>query len=123
MPAVPDASTKLRLTDVRRAFRLIGEIRQHGADPQQWRPHLLRGLIDLLDTDLVISSEVHFRTIAKSDALQVTDIGWGLERNGEPWRIHSEREENPETYLVVAGKSAATADDDDAAIRDIVPIK
>jgi hypothetical protein len=57
MPAVPaDTSTKLRLTDVRRAFRLIGEIRQHGADPQQWRPHLLRGLIDLLDADLVISS-------------------------------------------------------------------
>jgi hypothetical protein len=123
MPAVPDASTtKLRLTDVRRTFRLIGEIRQHGADPQEWRPHLLRGLIDLLEADLVISSEVHFRTIAKSDALQVTDIGWGLERDGTPWRIHSERAENPETYLVVAGKSA-TADDDDDAIRDLVPIK
>src|SRR5688572_5056996 len=122
MPAVPDASTKLRLTDVRRAFRLIGEIRQHGAEPQQWRPHLLRGLLDLLDADLVISSEVHFRTIAKSDALKVTDIGWGLERDGEPWRIHSEREESPISYLVVAGTSAtasATADDDD----DIVPIK
>jgi DNA-binding CsgD family transcriptional regulator len=72
----------------------------------------------LLDADLVISSEVHFRTIAKSDALQVIDIGWGLERDGEPWRIHSEREENPQTYLVVVG-TAATADD----TRDIVPIK
>ncbi len=119
MPTVPDASTKLRLTDVRRTFRLIGEIRQHGADPQQWRPHLLRGLLDLLDADLVISSEVHFRTIAKSDALKVTDIGWGLERDGEPWRIHSEREENPSSYLVVVGRSAVAADDDD----DIVPIK
>ena len=123
MPAVPDASTKLRLSDVRRAFRLIGEIRQHGAEPQQWRPHLLRGLIDLLDADLVISSEVHFRTIAKSEALQVTDIGWGVERDGEPWRIHSERAENPETYLVVVGKSATADDDAAAAARDLVPIK
>ena len=118
MPAVPHSETKLRLLSVRRAFRLIGEIRQHGADPQEWRPQLLRGLIELLDADLVISSEVHFRTIAKSDALKVTDIGWGLERNGEPWRIHSEREENPSSYLVDVSK-ASTADDDD----DIVPIK
>jgi hypothetical protein len=126
MPAVPESTTKLRLLNVRRAFRLIGEIRQHGADPQQWRPHLLRGLIDLLDADLVISSEVHFRTIAKSDALKVTDIGWGLERDGEPWRIHSEREENPSSYLVVVGGGGAggagkrsLSDDDDG----IVPIK
>ena len=119
MSAVPaEPSTKLRLNDVRRAFRLIGEIRQHGAEPQQWRPHLLRGLLDLLDADLVISSEVHFRTIARSDALQVTDIGWGLERDGEPWRIHSEREENPQTYLVCVGGRASAATDD-----DIVPIK
>jgi hypothetical protein len=117
MPPVQPTSAKLKLADVRRAFRLIGEIRQHGADPQQWRPHLLRGLIDLLDADLVISSEVHFRTLSKSDALKVTDIGWGLERDGEPWRIHSEREENPSSYLVVVGKSSAVQDD------DIVPIK
>src|SRR5687767_8768702 len=117
MPPVQPTSAKLRLSDVRRAFHLIGDIRQHGAEPQEWRPHLLRGLIELLDADLVISSEVHFRTIAKSDALKVTDIGWGLERGGEPWRIHSEREENPSSYLVVVGKSL-TAEDD-----DIVPIK
>ena len=119
MPSVPQSETKLRLLSVRRAFRLIGEIRQHGADPQEWRPHLLRGLIDLLDADLVISSEVHFRTIPKSDALKVTDIGWGLERDGEPWRIHSEREENPSSYLVVVGGGKSSTPDDD----DIVPIK
>ena len=109
-------SVKLRLREVRRAFRLIGEIRQHGAEPQEWRPHLLCGLIDLLDADLVISSEVHFRTTAKSDTLKVTDIGWGLERGGEPWRIHSEREENPASYLVVVGKGSRSGD-------DIVPIE
>jgi Bacterial regulatory proteins, luxR family len=113
---VPKNFAKLRLADVRRAFRLIGEIRQHGAEPQEWRPHLLRGLIDLLDADLVISSEVHFRTTAKSDVLTVTDIGWGQERGGEPWRIHSEREENPASYLVVVGKSSMPDD-------DMVPIK
>jgi hypothetical protein len=113
---VPHSETKLRLLSVRRAFRLIGEIRQHGADPQEWRPHLLRGMLDLLEADLVISSEVHFRTTAKDDVLKVTDIGWGMERGGEPWRIHAEREENPASYLVVVGKSTATPDD------DIVPI-
>ena len=111
---------KLRLRDVREAFRLIGDIRQHGADPQQWRPQLLRGLVELLDADLVISSEVHFRTTSKSDALKVIDIGWGLERGGEPWRIHSEREETPESYLVVVGVVVGKAGGEGS---DIVPIK
>ena len=135
MPPVPLDPAKLSLSSVRRAFRLIGEIRQHGADPQAWRPHLLRGLIELLDADLVISSEVHFRTTPKDDVLRVTDIGWGLERDGQPWRIHAERDESPQSYLVVVGgggarvggggprgggrgKSAAPANQD-----DIVPIK
>lgn len=109
-------SPRLSLADVRRAFRLIGEIRRHGADPQQWRPHLLRGLLELVGSDLVISSEVHFRTTPRSDVLKVTDIGWGLEQGGEPWRIHSERDEDPQSYLVVVRKPADTA-------QDIVPIK
>jgi hypothetical protein len=117
---VPNESGNLKLSTVRRAFRLIGEIRQHGADPQQWRPHLLRGLLELLEADLVISSEVHFRTNSKSDALTVTDIGWGLERGGEPWRIHSEREEDPSSYQVVVGKSSSSADGD---IVSITPAK
>ena len=45
----------MRLTQVRRAFRLIGELRQLGADPQVWRPHLLRNLIRLIDADLIKS--------------------------------------------------------------------
>jgi hypothetical protein len=106
----------LKLRDVRRAFRLIGDIRQIGADPQQWRPHLLRGLIELLDADLVVSSEVHFRTTVNDNILKVTDIGWGLECGGEPWRIHSEREESPETYSVVVRHGAT-------AWHDVVPIE
>ena len=113
--AEPPAA-RLNLAAVRRAFRLIGEIRQHGADPQQWRPHLLRGLIELIDADLVISSEVHFRTTSSDDVLKVIDIGWGLERGGEPWRIHSEREESPQTYLLVVRRPSSEA-------ADIVPVK
>ena len=119
-------SAKLKLSSVRRAFRLIGDIRQHGGDPQQWRPHLLRGLLELLGADLVISSEVHFRTTSDNAVLKVIDIGWGLERGGEPWRIHSEREEAPESYLLVVRRRAARVSATSvtpSAAADIVPIK
>ncbi|MEO6437032.1 MAG: LuxR C-terminal-related transcriptional regulator [Tepidisphaeraceae bacterium] len=110
----------MRLSHVRRAFRLIGELRQIGADPQQWRPHLLRNLARLLEADLIISSEVHFRTTDKPGVLKVIDIGWGLERDGddgasEPWQIHTEREEDPQTYLIAVAKH-------DRRANPIVPI-
>ena len=104
----------MRLTQVRTIFRLIGELRQLGADPQAWRPHLLRNLAKLVDADLIISSEVHFRTTNRAGILKVIDIGWGLEGDGErgqePWRIHTEREEDPKAYLLVVGGQRAEND-------------
>ena len=114
----------MRLSQVRRAFRLIGELRQLGADPQVWRPHLLRSLARLVDTDLIISSEVHFRTTGQPGVLKVIDIGWGLERDrqgdggaAQPWRIHTEREEDPKAYLLVVGGGREEGD----AIVPIAP--
>src|SRR3990172_6608535 len=40
-------SARLRLRDVRRVFRLLGEVRELGNDPQQWREHELEGLMRL----------------------------------------------------------------------------
>lgn len=40
-------SARLRLSDVRRVFRLLGEVRELGNDPQQWRQHELEGLMRL----------------------------------------------------------------------------
>jgi hypothetical protein len=123
--ATTPSSENLKLSAVRRAFRLIGEIRQLGADPQQWRPHLLRKLMELADADLVVSSEVHFRAIADPAKLKVIDIGWGLERGGiEPWRIQTEREDVPESYMVVIGPmpAARPGEKATAAVESFIPV-
>ena len=41
-------SAKLRLTDVRRMFRLIGECRDLGADAEAWRRHAFEEVARLL---------------------------------------------------------------------------
>ena len=97
----------MRLADVRKLFRLIGEIRELGADPQAWRPHLLRGLSKIIPCDLIVSSEVHFRTTKLASKLKVIDVGWVLDSSGEMIQIRTEREEQPETYWVVIGQREA----------------
>jgi hypothetical protein len=64
---------------------------------------------------------VHFRTTHDPKTLRVTDIGWGLERGQQPWRIHTERDEDPTTYLVVVGGGPVARKA--AGARDVVPIK
>ena len=93
--------TAVRLSDVRRIFRLIGELREVGSDPQSWRPHLLRSFTKIVPADLIVSSEVHFRTTSAPTALKVIDVGWMLESGGETIQIRDERQENPETYWVI----------------------
>jgi hypothetical protein len=34
----------LRVSDVREAYRLIGECRDHGSDPAAWQAHMFQGL-------------------------------------------------------------------------------
>src|SRR5512146_99470 len=94
------ARKSLRLSDVRKIFRLVGEIRELGADPQRWRPHLLRRLGKIIGADLAVSSEVHFRTSEKPGVLRVVDIGWIWDREKEPFQIHTERYETPDAYWV-----------------------
>ena len=52
---------RLRLKDVRSIFRLVGEVREIGADPDAWRPHMVKSLRELLGAQFVVSSEIHFR--------------------------------------------------------------
>jgi DNA-binding CsgD family transcriptional regulator len=110
-PVMPRARQSLTLTDVRRIFRLVGEIRELGADPKTWRPHLLRRLGRIIGADMVVSSEVHFRTSEKPDVLRVVDIGWIWDGDNEPLQLQTERLEMPEAYWVTlckpngAGKS------------------
>ena len=54
-------SDRLKLHDVRAIFRLIGEVRELGADPTRWRQHMVRRLRKLMGAAVVVSSEVHLR--------------------------------------------------------------
>ena len=92
-------SERLKLRDVRQAFRLVGEVRERGSDPQVWRPHMVLALRRLVNADVVVSSEVHFRKLKTSGRMKVFDIGWGSEPGGRVWQIHTEREdEHPENF-------------------------
>lgn len=107
-PGTLTVSERIRLNDVRRLFRLIGEVRELGADPARWRPHLLERLARIARADLIVSSEVHFRTTSAPGVLAVTDIGWVLEAGGEPWQVRTERVERPENYwLAITASTAA----------------
>ena len=53
-------SYRLRLGDVRAVFRLIGEVRELGADWRQWRPHMLSELGRLTGARLVSGAETGF---------------------------------------------------------------
>src|SRR2546423_4855581 len=109
MEDVGGQSARLKLRDVRRAFRLIGEVRERSAEPDAWRPHMVRRLCGLLNAEIVVSSEVHFCTTA-AGKFHVTDIGWGYEDGGEAWRIHTDQiDDRPEHFWVVATTAAGAA--------------
>ena len=110
---------RLRLRDVRKAFRLVGEIRELGADPQKWRPHMIRALRGLVKADVVVSSEIHFRRLKTSGRMKVYDLGWGGDRDGNVWQIHTEREdEQPENFWL---SMAAPVERSDAEPADSEP--
>lgn len=129
-PAVDD---RLRLSDVRRVFRLVGEIREIGADPERWRPHMVQALRKLANAEVVVSSEIHFRKIKTTGSMKVFDIGWGSDPDGKSWKIHTERnDEKPENFWLAAtatpegsapGKAASLPEDDGDDDDELVPVK
>jgi DNA-binding CsgD family transcriptional regulator len=105
--ATAASRSRLRLGDVRRLFRLIGEVRELGADPNVWRPHMVQRLRRLFDAEVAISSEIHFRTGAAGagGSMRMIDIGWGIDREQGAFRIQTERDnESPETYYLTVGR-------------------
>ena len=105
-------SDRLKLSDVRKAFRLVGEIRELGGDPQQWRPHMVLALRKLVNADVVVSSEIHFRKLKTSGRMKVFDIGWGSEPDGTVWKINTEREdEQPENFWLAMSAPVERKDD------------
>ena len=69
--------TRLQLSDVRRVFRLLGEVRELGADPRQWRRHALEGLVRLTGAYVGIGGlePVPLRGNLQ-DQRPLVDVGW-----------------------------------------------
>jgi DNA-binding CsgD family transcriptional regulator len=119
-----DAShARLRLNNVRAIFRLVGEIREMGADPDVWRPHMVRSLRNLLGAQFVVSSEIHFRKSSKDGGggVRVIDIGWISDTEGQICKAQDEREhESFEDFWVAPSEHAAAATDQ---AEGLIPIK
>lgn len=120
---------QLKLSDVRKAFRLVGEVRELGSDPQRWRPHMVLALRKLVNADVVVSSEIHFRKLKTTGKMKVFDIGWGSEPDGKVWQINTEREdEEPENFWLAMAtpverrQDEPTGDEDDGD-AELVPVR
>jgi DNA-binding CsgD family transcriptional regulator len=119
---------RLRLSDVRSVFRVIGEVREHGGEPKIWRPHMVKRLCKLFGAEIVVSSEVHAQTSKTPGKLKLIDIGWGCDGEENVWEIHSERDdENLEAWRIAAGQvpeaQAAAASNGAAVEVPVRPIK
>jgi DNA-binding CsgD family transcriptional regulator len=113
-------SLSLRLSDVRSVFRLVGEVRERAAEPDQWRPHMVSGLRTLLGAQFVVSSEIHFRKTSREGAYCVTDIGWISDTEGAVCKSQTEREiESFDDFWVAPATGAHVKGNAD----DLIPIK
>lgn len=111
--------TNFRLKDIRAIFRLVGDIRTLGADPQSWRPHMVQQLRKLLNADVVVSTEIHFVTASKGQ-MKMVENGWGVDVDGHSWQIRTEREgECPETYWL----NSSLLPQQEAPEGELVPIQ
>jgi hypothetical protein len=126
---------KFKLNDLRQIFRLIGEVRELGADPGRWRPHMVRRLRKLLRAEVVISSEIFVRASPNAGktpgVVRIHDIGWGCD-GGDPdekgsdevWRIQNERDEKPEAYWVsVLAETLSPPNPPSSGANDTVAVK
>jgi DNA-binding CsgD family transcriptional regulator len=110
----PVQTRSLRLRDVRDVFRVIGEIRELGADPKVWRPHMVKRLAKVFGAEIVISSEVHAQTTKKPPSLRIIDLGWGCDAEGNVYEIRSERDdENLEAWWLTKCERKPSSDSEE----------
>jgi DNA-binding CsgD family transcriptional regulator len=120
MSAPEPIAAPLRLSDVRKVFRLVGEVRELGADPDQWRPHMVRALRELLGAQFVVSSEIHVRKSRREGTFRVIDIGWISDTDGNICKAQDDREqENFEDFWVAPATGATTTE----GPEDLIPVK
>jgi DNA-binding CsgD family transcriptional regulator len=75
-------SERLRLSHVRAVFRLVGEVRELGAQTLVWRAHMIDTLCRLLDAPVGMGGEIPPGSITPTAAV---DMGWGTARDRREW--------------------------------------
>jgi DNA-binding CsgD family transcriptional regulator len=71
------SSGRLRVDEVRRAYRLLGECRDLGSDPALWQPRMMQGLSQLFGAALACGGEGRLRAADGSiDPLTYFDSGF-----------------------------------------------
>jgi DNA-binding CsgD family transcriptional regulator len=74
--AIMSRSHRLRVGDVRTVFRLLGEIRELGADPLAWRRHMLESLGHIVGAQASISGEAfHASSMPTPNPPSVVELG------------------------------------------------
>jgi DNA-binding CsgD family transcriptional regulator len=70
-------SHRLRLDDVRTVFRLLGEVRELGANPLVWRRHMLESLGRTVGIQVGVSGEVVYEGgVPAAGPESLVDVGW-----------------------------------------------
>jgi DNA-binding CsgD family transcriptional regulator len=82
----------LRAVEVRDAYRLIGECRDLGADPQQWGVRMLDGLRDLIGAPMATGGEGYARAGRLTEALVAYPSGLDAKCVQALAEYHRERE-------------------------------
>ena len=81
-----------RIADAVRAFRLLGELRELGADPVAWRTHLLEGLTALLGAQVGLTGEMELPyTLNHMRPANPIDFGWRGASERQAWRDYFSR--------------------------------
>lgn len=78
-------SGHVRLQDARDVFRLIGECREIGRAPTEWRRHLLQGLCRLLDAQVAIGGMLGVRPPSPPEVWDMVDLGWPVTSGDNYW--------------------------------------
>ncbi len=80
-------SERLRLSEVRGVFRLVGECCDLGADPEAWRSHITRSLGSLAGGQVSMSGEAAKPIDGSTPGFlyQAVDRGWATPSDREIW--------------------------------------
>jgi hypothetical protein len=84
-------SDRLRLADLRAAFRLIGECRELGADSRAWRLHMLDGLRSLTGAQLALYLHIRHLGTKAEEIVEPLDSGFLDPAHVELW-AHYQKE-------------------------------